>query len=180
MKQMTSWISSKTSAPKAFVGLLTMLLTLCALSVSLTACAGASKLEMQETSSALDVLVEVRYMQEDSIGLFVGNTLYLNTKHFVNGNLFPLALSKRDPMDIERIAPTETVQSPEEFTTFIQKTVPMVSQAGIVMGGNVKEQIGFSEQETIDVLLPLLRGLGAEKLFLFHEENGEYTSMKKL
>ena len=48
-------------------------------SMALVAC-GPSKLEIQEASMQSEVLVEVRQVLNDSISLFVGNTLYLNTQ----------------------------------------------------------------------------------------------------
>lgn len=44
---------------------------------------GPSKLEIQEMSAQSDVVVEVRQVLNDSISLFVGNTLYLNARQMV-------------------------------------------------------------------------------------------------
>ena len=51
------------------------LMALATISLALMAC-GPSKIEMQETSSMSDVLIEVRQVLNDSISLYVGNVLY--------------------------------------------------------------------------------------------------------
>ena len=91
-----------------------MLLSLLAvLSLALLAC-GPSKVDMQVMSAECDIVIEVRQVLNDSISLFVGNTLYLNSKQAVAADLFPLLVSVRDPMEIEKL------------TASIQKTLVLI------------------------------------------------------
>ena len=150
----------------------------CLCAFFLISCA-ASKFEIQETSSSLDVLIEVRTMQ-DTIGLMIGNSLYLNTEQLTRDPMFPLLVSSRDPVNIERITPTITLTTPENLIGFMNRAVKEAKKFGFVIGSNVNEQIGFEEQDAIQKISAILSKVPGASLYLFHEKEGELTDMKKL
>lgn len=148
-------------------------------SMALVAC-GPSKLEIQEMSSQCDVMIEVRQVLSDSISLMVGNTLFLNTKQTIGGELFPLLVSTRDPMEIERLAPTDQVNSAEELLKYMRKASPDMVNFGIVIGETAYNEIGFDEDATIKTLKAIFEKVDGGSLVLFHEKGGELTAAKKL
>lgn len=158
------------------------LFILCAglFSLALMAC-GPSSLEIKEMSSECDFTVEVRYMQQDTIGLMVGNTLYLSTRQVVRDSLFPMLVSIRNPNNIDdnRVA-TTTINNSQEFTAYIGRAVPTPTHFGVVIGENVGNEIGFDEAKTVKKLSDYFRTYGGGSLVLFHEKGGELTDAKKL
>ncbi len=147
---------------------------------ALTAC-GPSALEIKEMSSECEFNVEIRYVQEDSIALFVGNALYVATSQLVSGNLYPLSLSSRDPMNIDGRAPTDVVNSDEEFAAYINRRVPGASRFGIVMGENVKNEIGFEPDAAVKTFSAFFKkSYPGSSAVLFGEKNGELISAQKL
>ena len=142
---------------------------------------GPSALEIKEMSSECEFNVEVRYMPNDSIALFVGNTLYIATSQLVSESLYPLSVSTRDPMNIDGRAPTDVVNSDEELVAYIQKRVPDVSRFGIVMGDHVSNEIGFDPSATVQRLQEFFaKNYPGSSAVLFGEKAGELISAKKL
>lgn len=149
--------------------------------VALALCAcGASKLEIQEASLDCDVLVELRYVPDDSVALMVGNQLFMNTSQMFGREMFPLLVSARDPMDLERPASVQAIPSAEDFAAYLQRAVPGASRFGIVISSNVKQQIGFDEAEAVSKIRNALSSVQGGSAVLFHEEGGKLTDMKKL
>ena len=150
-----------------------------ALSLSLMAC-GVSKLEMQEMSSQCDVVVEVRQVLNDSISLFVGNTLYLNAKQMVSDEMYPLLVSTRDPSDFQKPTATNIINNDDELIGYLRRVSPSMIQVGLVIGESAANEIGFEESETIEKVTAIFKKMEGGSLYLFHEKAGELTDAKKL
>ncbi|MCF0225052.1 MAG: hypothetical protein HUK20_12350 [Fibrobacter sp.] len=146
---------------------------------TLVAC-GPSKLEMQEMSSQCDVMVEVRQVLNDSISLFVGNTLYLNAKQTISDSFYPLLVSTRDPSELEKPTATDILNSDEELLNYLRRVSPDMMQVGLVIGETAANEIGFNESETIKKMIDVFKKVNGGSMVLFHEKSGELTSMKKL
>jgi len=156
------------------------LLTLLGLvSLALLGC-GPSSLQIKEMSLECDFMVEVRYVENDSIGIFVGNTLFLNTRQVVGGSLFPMLISTRDPMNIDMPTATNVIRDPQEFTAYLQKQVPSLTRFGIVIGDNVGREIGFEEASAVKMLSEYFKTFDGGSLVLFHEKGGDLTDAEKL
>ena len=155
------------------------LLALATISLALMACA-PSKLKMQETSSMCDVLVEVRQVLNDSISLYVGNILYLNSKQVVADDLYPLHVSTRDPAEFEKLTATDVVNSDEEFLNYLRRKSPDMINFGLVVGETAYNEIGFDEAAVVEKLSKIFQKIDGGTLTLFHEKEGELTDMKKL
>ncbi len=148
-------------------------------SFALIAC-GPSRIQIQEMSSACDVLIEVRHVQNDSIAIFVGNTLFVNTQQIVRDEIFPFLVSKRNPTDIDIPTATTVLNSKEEFIDYLKSSVSPLSSFGIVMGENVSNEIGFSEEDAIKKITALLQSIDGGSAILFHEKEGQLIKAKKL
>ena len=109
------------------------LAVLSVVSLALMAC-GPSKLEIQEASSQSDVLLEVRQVLNDSISLFVGNTLYLNSKQMVADDMYPLLVSTRDPAELEKPTATDILNNDEDFLNYLRRKAPDFVNVGVVIG----------------------------------------------
>ena len=159
-----------------------MLLTLfSAAAVCFLAACGPSALEIKEMSSECELNVEIRYVQNDSIALFVGNTIYVSTAQLVSGNLYPFSVSTRDPMNIDGRAPTDVVNSDAELAAYIGKRVPGATHFGIVMGDNVQNEIGFEPAEATNLFRGFFeKNYPGSSTGFFNEKNGELISAKKL
>lgn len=157
-----------------------MLLSLLAvLSLALMAC-GPSKVDMQVMSAECDIIIEVRQVLNDSISLFVGNTLYLNSKQAVAADLFPMLVSVRDPMEIEKLTATDVVGGGEEFIAYLRKVAPDMIRFGLVIGETAYNEIGFDENAIVEKIKNVLQTVEGGSLILFHEKGGELVSAKKL
>ena len=156
-----------------------VLIALATISLALMAC-GPSKIQMQETSSMCDVLVEVRQVLNDSISLYVGNVLYLNSKQVVADDMYPLNVSTRDPSEFEKLTATDVVNSDEEFLNYLRRKAPDMIRFGIVIGETAYNEIGFEEAAVVNKLTKLFQKVEGGSLTLFHEKDGELTDMKKL
>lgn len=150
-----------------------------ALSIALVAC-GPSKLEIQEMSAQSDVVVEVRQVLNDSISLFVGNTLYLNAKQMVADDMYPLLVSTRDPSEIEKPTATDILNSDEDLLNYLRKVSPQMTAVGLVIGETAANEIGFEEADAVNKLTALFKKMGGGTLVLFHEKAGELTDAKKI
>lgn len=148
------------------------------LSIIFIACAPSKQKIQFAASEEVETLVEVRYMQEDTVALMIGKSLYINALQ-VLGDLFPLKATVKDPMALERETPVVTLSSAEELVEFIGRAVPSVKNFGIVIGGNVNEQIGFDEKDAISKISEALSVTGGTQI-LFHEKDGELVDMKRL
>lgn len=160
---------------KKFIAALTAALTL-----SLMVACGASKLEMQEMSSQCDVNVEIRQVLNDSISLFVGNTLYLNAKQMVPDDMYPLLISTRDPSDFQKPTATDIINNDEDLLAYLRRVSPDMTQIGLVIGESAANEIGFEESDAIKKMTAIFKKMEGGSLILFHEQGGEYTDMKKL
>ena len=158
---------------KSFLALLGLV------SLALLACAPSS-LQIKEMSSECDFVVEVRYVENDSIGIFVGNTLFLNTRQVVGGSLFPMLIRTRDPMNIDMPTATNVVRDPQELTAYLQRQVPSLTRFGIVIGDNVDREIGSEEAEAIKMLSEYFKSFEGGSLVLFHEKGGDLIDAEKL
>ena len=148
-------------------------------SLALMAC-GPSKLEIQEASTQSDVLLEVRQVLNDSISLFVGNTLYLNSKQMITDDMYPLLVSTRDPAELEKPTATDILNNDEEFLNYLRRKAPDFVNVGVVIGETAYNEIGFEEKDAVEKLSKIFKKVQGGTLVLFHEKAGELTDMKKL
>lgn len=155
------------------------LAVLSVVSLALMAC-GPSKLEIQEASTQSDVLLEVRQVLNDSISLFVGNTLYLNSKQMITDDMYPLLVSTRDPAELEKPTATDILNNDEEFLNYLRRKAPDFVNVGIVIGETAYNEIGFEEKDAVEKLSKIFKKVQGGSLVLFHEKAGELTDMKKL
>lgn len=155
------------------------LVALAAISLAFMAC-GPSKIQMQEASSMSDVLIEVRQVLNDSISLYVGNVLYLNSKQIVADDMYPLFVSTRDPAEFEKLTATDEIKSDEELLNYLRRKAPDMLNVGIVIGETAYNEIGFEEATAVAKLTKIFQQIQGGSLTLFHEKNGELTDMKKL
>jgi len=156
-----------------------VLAMLASVSMFFMAC-GPSKLEIQEMSVQSDVIVEVRQVLNDSISIFMGNTLFLNAKQMVSDDMYPLLVSTRDPAEFEKPTATDILNSDEDLLKYLRKASPLMSSVGIVIGETAANEIGFDESETIAKLTAVFKKMGGGTLVLFHEKGGELTDAKKI
>ena len=155
------------------------LAVLSVVSLALMAC-GPSKLEIQEASTQSDVLLEVRQVLNDSISLFVGNTLYLNSKQMITDDMYPLLVSTRDPAELEKPTATDILNNDEEFLNDLRRKAPDFVNVGVVIGETAYNEIGFEEKDAVEKLSKIFKKVQGGTLVLFHEKAGELTDMKKL
>ena len=155
------------------------LAVLSVVSLALMAC-GPSKLEIQEASSQSDVLLEVRQVLNDSISLFVGNTLYLNSKQMVADDMYPLLVSTRDPAELEKPTATDILNNDEDFLNYLRRKAPDFVNVGVVIGETAYNEIGFEEKDAVEKLTKIFKKVQGGSMVLFHEKAGELTDMKKL
>ena len=155
------------------------LAVLSVVSLALMAC-GPSKLEIQEASSQSDVLLEVRQVLNDSISLFVGNTLYLNSKQMVADDMYPLLVSTRDPAELEKPTATDILNNDEDFLHDLRRKAPDFVNVGVVIGETAYNEIGFEEKDAVEKLTKIFKKVQGGSMVLFHEKAGELTDMKKL
>lgn len=155
------------------------LAVLSVVSLALMAC-GHSKLEIQEASTQSDVLLEVRQVLNDSISLFVGNTLYLNSKQMITDDMYPLLVSTRDPAELEKPTATDILNNDEEFLNYLRRKAPDFVNVGVVIGETAYNEIGFEEKDAVEKLSKIFKKVQGGTLVLFHEKAGELTDMKKL
>lgn len=155
------------------------LVALATISLAFMAC-GPSKIQMQEASSMSDVLIEVRQVLNDSISLYVGNVLYLNSKQIVADDMYPLHVSTRDPAEFEKLTATDEIKSDEELLNYLRRKAPDMLNVGIVIGETAYNEIGFEEAAAVAKLTKIFQQIQGGSLTLFHEKNGELTDMKKL
>ena len=155
------------------------LAVLSVVSLALMAC-GPSKLEIQEASSQSDVLLEVRQVLNDSISLFVGNTLYLNSKQMVADDMYPLLVSTRDPAELEKPTATNILNNDEDFLNYLRRKAPDFVNVGVVIGETAYNEIGFEEKDAVEKLTKIFKKVQGGSMVLFHEKAGELTDMKKL
>lgn len=155
------------------------LAVLSVVSLALMAC-GPSKLEIQEASSQSDVLLEVRQVLNDSISLFVGNTLYLNSKQMVADDMYPLLVSTRDPAELEKPTATDILNNDEDFLNYLRRKAPNFVNVGVVIGETAYNEIGFEEKDAVEKLTKIFKKVQGGSMVLFHEKAGELTDMKKL
>jgi hypothetical protein len=155
------------------------LMALVSFSLAFMAC-GPSKLEIQEASSQSDVLLEVRQVLNDSISLFVGNTLYLNSKQMVADDMYPLLVSTRDPAELEKPTATDILNNDEDFLNYLRRKAPDFVNVGVVIGETAYNEIGFEEKDAVEKLTKIFKKVQGGSMVLFHEKAGELTDMKKL
>ena len=155
------------------------LAVLSVVSLALMAC-GPSKLEIQEASTQSDVLLEVRQVLNDSISLFAGNTLYLNSKQMITDDMYPLLVSTRDPAELEKPTATDILNNDEEFLNYLRRKAPDFVNVGVVIGETAYNEIGFEEKDAVEKLSKIFKKVQGGTLVLFHEKAGELTDMKKL
>lgn len=155
------------------------LAVLSVVSLALMAC-GPSKLEIQEASSQSDVLLEVRQVLNDSISLFVGNTLYLNSKQMVADDMYPLLVSTRDPAELEKPTATDILNNDEDFLNYLRRKAPDFVNVGVVISETAYNEIGFEEKDAVEKLTKIFKKVQGGSMVLFHEKAGELTDMKKL
>ena len=155
------------------------LMVLATISLAFMAC-GPSKIEMQEASSMSDVLIEVRQVLNDSISLYVGNILYLNSKQIVADDIYPLNVSTRDPAEFEKLTATDVINSDEELLDYLRRKAPDMMNIGIVIGETAYNEVGFEEAAAVEKLTKIFQKIQGGSLTLFHEKEGQLTDMKKL
>ncbi|HHX15828.1 MAG TPA: hypothetical protein GX724_06665 [Fibrobacter sp.] len=149
------------------------------LAFTLVAC-GPSRVQIQEMSSSCDVLIEIHHVQNDSIAIFVGNSMFINAQQLIRDEVFPFLVSKRNPTDIDIPTATTVLNSKEEFVDYIKGNVSTFTSYGIVIGKNVSNEIGFDEAEAIEKVKGLLESIKASSVILFHEQDGQLIKAKKL
>lgn len=142
---------------------------------------GPSALDIKEMSSDCEFNVEVRYVPNDSIGLFVGNTLFLSTQQLTGTEMFPMLISTRNPMNIDIPTATDAVRTPDEFTAYLVKRVPSPTHFGIIVSDNVGNEIGFDESKAVKMLQTYFQNAyPGSSAVLFHEKGGDLVSAKTL
>lgn len=140
---------------------------------------GPSSLEIKEMSSDCEFNVEIRYVPNDSIAIFMGNALYVATSQLVSGNLYPLSISTRS--DIDSRAPTDVVNSDEEFAAYINRRVPGITHFGIIVDENSGNEIGFEKTAAIQMFQNFFdKSYPGSKTVYFESKNGELVNAKKL
>lgn len=149
------------------------------LAFTLVAC-GPSRVQIQEMSSSCDVLIEIHHVQNDSIAIFVGNSMFINTQQLIRDEVFPFLVSKRNPTDIDIPTATTVLNSKEEFVDYIKGNVSTFTSYGIVIGKNVSNEIGFDEAEAIEKVKCLFESVKTTSVILFHEQDGQLIKAKKL
>ena len=152
---------------------------LAAVSFAFVACA-PSKLDIQEAAVTSDVLIEVRQVLNDSISLYMGNVLYLNSKQVIADDMYPLHVSTRDPSEFEKLTPTDEVNNDEEFLNYLRRKAPDMLNVGIVIGETAYNEAGFEEQAVVEKLTKIFQKVQGGSLKLFHEKEGHLTDMKKI
>ncbi len=143
-----------------------------------TAC-GPSKLQIQEMSLDCDVMIEVRYVEEDTIGFLVGNTLYLPSQQLAQDSLFPLLISPRNPMDIDAPARTDRISSADALTAYLSRTVPEMTRFGLVIGSSAGSDFDFNEKKVIQKISDYVKLHQGASLIIFREKNGDLIDAKK-
>lgn len=149
------------------------------LAFTLVAC-GPSRVQIQEMSSSCDVLIEIHHVQNDSIAIFVGNSMFINAQQLIRDEVFPFLVSKRNPTDIDIPTATTVLNSKEEFVDYIKGNVSTFTSYGIVIGKNVSNEIGFDEAEAIEKVKGLFESVKTTSVILFHEQDGQLIKAKKL
>lgn len=149
------------------------------LAFTLVAC-GPSRVQIQEMSSSCDVLIEIHHVQNDSIAIFVGNSMFINTQQLIRDEVFPFLVSKRNPTDIDIPTATTVLNSKEEFVDYIKSNVSTFTSYGIVIGKNVSNEIGFDEAVVIEKVKGLFESVKTTSVILFHEQEGQLIKAKKL
>lgn len=143
-----------------------------------TAC-GPSALEIKEMSSDCEFSVEIRYVPNDSIAIFMGNAMYVATSQLASGNLYPLSVSTRT--DIDSRAPTDVVNSDEELAAYINRRVPGVSHFGIIVDENSQNEIGFEKTAVVQMFDQFFsKSYPGSTVVYFDSKNGDLVSAKKL
>ena len=127
-----------------------------------------------------EVLVEVRQVLNDSISLFVGNTLYLNSKQMIADNMYPLLVSTRDPAELEKPTATDILNNDEEFLNYLRRKAPDLMNVGVVISETAYNEIGFEEKDVVEKLSKIFKKVQGGSLVLFHEKASQLTDMKKL
>lgn len=145
----------------------------------LIAC-GPSKLQIQEMSSERDILIEVRYVENDSIGYFVGNTLFLNTRQFSGDSLFPLLVSTRNPANIDIPTATDVISDSKALTAYLSKNAPSLNHFGFVVSHTAALDIDFDEKKAIQMILNYIDTFKGASLVFFREKDGDLTHAKKV
>ncbi|MDR1760617.1 MAG: hypothetical protein LBR60_08875 [Fibrobacter sp.] len=144
----------------------------------LTAC-GPSKLQIQEMSLDCDVMIEVRYVEEDTIAYLVGNTLYLTSQQLAHDSLFPLLISPRNPMDIDAPARTDRIPSADVLTGYLSRAVPEMTRFGLVIGSSTGSDFDFNEKNVVQKISDYVKLHQGASLIIFHEKDGDLIDAKK-
>ncbi len=155
------------------------LLSLALLSLLALAC-GPSKLEIQEMAIDSDLLLEFRYIENDSIGIRMGNMLVLNSSKTSGQDFYPLLVSTRSPDDIDKPTATTVISDDAGFLEYIRRENPQLSRFGVVIGENCQRDPSFSENNAIAIASRLAKMVPGSTLVVFREKDGDIFAAKKV
>jgi len=154
-------------------------LSLMLFALMLGACA-QSKLEIQEMAMDSDLLLEFRYIENDSIGLKMGNMLVLNTSKASGMDFYPLLLSTRNLDDIDKPTATHVLQDDAALLAYLQRDGGSLTRFGVVIGENCAKDPSFSEKNAIAIASRVAKQVPGSTLVLFREAGGDIVAAKKL
>jgi hypothetical protein len=149
------------------------------LALLLLAC-GPSKLAIQEMAVDADLMLEFRYIENDSIGIQMGNMLVLNTSKTSGVDFYPLLVSTRSPDDIDKPTATHILENDSDLLTYLQRGKDSFTRFGVVIGENCSKDPAFSEKNAIDIASRLAKQIPGSSLTLFREKGGDIVAAKKL
>lgn len=153
-------------------------LFLFAMLLALAACA-PSKLEIQEMAVDSDILLEFRYIENDSIGIQMGNMLVLNTSKTSGMDFYPLLVSTRSPEDIDKPTATHVIQDDAGLLAYLKRDRESLTRFGVVIGENCSKDPAFSESNAVAIATRLARLVPGSTLVLFREKDGDIIAAKK-
>ena len=152
---------------------------LCALlALSFAACA-PSRQEIQEMAVDSDLMLEFRYIENDSIAIKMGNMLVLNTFKTSGQDFYPLLVSTRSPEDIDKPTATHVIQDDASLLAYVGNGQEF-TRFGVVIGENCEKDPAFSEQNAIAIATKLAKQVPGSTLTLFREQGGDIVAAKKL
>lgn len=145
----------------------------------LMAC-GPSKAQIQEMAVDTDLMLEFRYIPNDSIGIRMGNMLVLNTaKTSSLEDFYPLLVSTRSMEDIDKPTATHALQNDAELLQYV-RSGQEITRFGVVISETCAKDPAFSEMNAIALATRLAQQVPGSTLMLFREKGGDIVDGKKL
>jgi len=154
-------------------------ITLATLAFILGACA-PSKLEIQEMAVDSDLLMEFRFIENDSIAIQMNNMLVLNTSKTSGVDFYPLLISTRSPEDIDKPTATHVIQDDAGLLEYLKNSRTSLTRFGVVIGENCSQDPAFSENNAVAIATRLAKMVPGSTLVLFREKDGDIVAAKKV